>query len=64
MALGQRAALHGAGDARDFGEKLDLLIHTTPSHSPKSNGMAESFMKTSNRDYVYVNELLGATNVI
>jgi putative transposase len=30
-------------ETRDFGEKLGLLVCTTPAHSPESNGMAESF---------------------
>jgi putative transposase len=51
-------------ETRDFGEKLGLLIRTTPAYSPESNGMAESFVKTFKRDYVYVNELHDATSVM
>jgi putative transposase len=51
-------------ETRDFGEKLGLLICTTPAYSPESNGMAESFVKTFKRDYVYVNELRDATSVM
>ncbi len=46
-----------ATETRDFGEKLGLLVCTTPAYSPESNGMAESFVKTFKRDYVYLNEL-------
>jgi putative transposase len=51
-------------ETRDFGEKLGLLVCTTPAYSPESNGMAESFVKTFKRDYVYLNELHTATSVM
>jgi len=51
-------------DTRDFGAKLGLLVCTTPAYSPESNGMAESFVKTFKRDYVYVNELHDAVSVM
>lgn len=51
-------------ETRDFGGKLGLLVCTTPAYSPESNGMAESFVKTFKRDYVYVNELRDAASVI
>ena len=51
-------------DTRDFGTKLGLLVCTTPAYSPESNGMAESFVKTFKRDYVYVNELHDAVSVM
>lgn len=35
-------------ETREFGESLGLLVCTTPAYSPESNGMAESFVKTSN----------------
>jgi putative transposase len=51
-------------ETRDFGQKLGLLVCTTPAYSPESNGMAESFVKTFKRDYVYLNELHTATSVM
>ncbi|QDF04307.1 hypothetical protein BHS04_13980 [Myxococcus xanthus] len=36
---------------------------TTPAYSPQSNGMAESFVKTFTRNYVYGNELPSASHV-
>jgi putative transposase len=51
-------------ETRDFGEQLGLLVCTTPAYSPESNGMAESFVKTFKRDYVYVNELHDAASVM
>jgi transposase InsO family protein len=53
-----------ATETRDFGEKLGLLVCTTPAYSPESNGMAESFVKTFKRDYVYVNDLPDAATVM
>lgn len=44
--------------------KLGLSVRTTPAHSPESNGMAESFVKTFKRDYAYVNELSTAQAVL
>ena len=32
--------------------------------SPESNGMSEAFVKTFKRDYVYVNELFSAADVM
>lgn len=51
-------------ETRDFGEKIGLLVCTTPAYSPESNGMAESFVKTFKRDYVYVNELHDGASVL
>ena len=51
-------------ETRDFGAALGLLICTTPAYSPESNGMAESFVKTFKRDYVYLNDLPSAAAVM
>jgi putative transposase len=45
-------------ETRDFGEKLGLLVCTTPAYSLESNGVAESFMKT------LLNELRTAVSVM
>ena len=45
------------------GRTLGLEICTTPSYSPQSNGMAEAFVKTFKRDYVYVRDLSSAAEV-
>ena len=53
-----------AAETRQFGEDLGLIVCTTPSYSPESNGMAEAFVKTFKRDYVYVAELRTADDVL
>jgi transposase InsO family protein len=53
-----------AYDTREFGRSLGLLVCTTPAYSPESNGMAEAFVKSFKRDYVYVNRLDDALAVM
>lgn len=53
-----------ATETRSFGTDLGLIVCTTPAYSPESNGMAEAFVKTFKRDYVYVNELPDAASVL
>jgi len=53
-----------ADETRHFGKSLGLTVCNTPSYSPESNGMAEAFVKTFKRDYVYVNELRSAESVL
>jgi putative transposase len=47
-----------------FGRSLGFEICTTPSYSPESNGMAESFVKTFKRDYVWFGNLESAKTVM
>lgn len=53
-----------AEETRRFGSDLGLTVCTTPAYSPESNGMAEAFVKTFKRDYVYVNNLDSAAAAI
>jgi len=53
-----------ATDTRAFGRQHGLLVRNTPSYSPESNGMAEAFVKTFKRDYVYVNDVSDAATVL
>ena len=41
-----------------------LLVCTTPAYSPESNGMAEAFVKTFKRYYVYLADLPDAETVL
>lgn len=47
-----------------FGRGLGLEICTTPAYSPESNGMAEAFVKTFKRDYVYVSDDLSTAETV
>ena len=47
-----------------FAQDSGFKVCTTPSYSPESNGMAEAFVKTFKRDYVYVNDIWNAESVL
>lgn len=47
-----------------FARMLGFEVVTTPSYSPESNGMAEAFVKTFKRDYVYHADLSCAQRVM
>jgi hypothetical protein len=53
-----------ADATKTFAASLGFIECTTPVRSPESNGMAESFVKTFKRDYVYVNALPDAMTVM
>jgi transposase InsO family protein len=49
---------------RKFGKKCGLLMCNSPAYSPESNGMAEAFVKTIKRDYIYLNDVSTAQAVL
>lgn len=49
-----------AKDTVQFARNLGFDVCTTPSYSPQSNGMAEAFVKTFKRDYVWLSDLRNA----
>lgn len=53
-----------AHSTRTFAQSLGFLICTTPIRSPQSNGMAEAFVKTFKRDYIYLNDIPDAETVM
>ena len=53
-----------ANDTLRFAESINLIPCTTPAYSPESNGMAEAFVKTFKRDYVYVHDRPDARTVL
>lgn len=46
-----------------FAKSLGFDVRTTRPYSPESNGMAEAFVKTFKRDYVYISDLSSAEMV-
>ena len=62
--LSDNGSCYTAHDTVSFGISLGLLMCTTPVYSPESNGMAESFVKTLRRDYVYLSRLASAAVVL
>lgn len=53
-----------ANETRAFGAACGFRVVTTPSYSPESNGLAESFIKGFKRDYVYLAKLRDAQSVL
>jgi putative transposase len=53
-----------AHDTRAFGHDSGFLVCTTPAYSPESNGIAEAFVKTFRRDYLYLARLDDAATVL
>lgn len=53
-----------AKDTVKFARSINLIPCTTPAYSPESNGMAEAFVKTFKRDYVYINDRPDARTVL
>jgi len=53
-----------AHETKDYARQWGLEPITTPSYSPESNGMAEAFVKTFKRGYVYVSDLWTVESVL
>lgn len=51
-------------DTREFLRQAGFLVRNTPAYSPESNGLAEAFVKTFKRDYVYVGDVSRAEVVL
>ncbi len=62
--LSDNGPQYTANDTRWLGRTLGFDVRTTPSYSPESNGMAEAFVKTIKRDYIYVNNVHSAKQVM
>ena len=62
VAFGQWLCLYVPCNLLVCHSRRDYPVHHTPYHSPESNGMAESFVKTFKRDYVYYPYLTRCTN--
>lgn len=62
--LTDNGSCYTARETVAFGKQLGLDIRTTLPYSPESNGMAEAFVKTFKRDYVWFGELKDAKTVM
>lgn len=62
--LSDNGSCYTARETVAFGKKVGLDIRTTPAYSPESNGMAEAFVKTFKRDYVWFGDLKDARTVM
>jgi transposase InsO family protein len=54
--LSDNGSCYRAHETISFAQSIGLVPRFTPVRSPQSNGMAESFVKTFKRDYVYVHD--------
>lgn len=61
--LSDNGPCYTAHETVAFARSLGLDVRTTPSYSPESNGMAEAFVKTFKRDYVWLADLSSADRV-
>jgi len=62
--LSDNGPCYTAKETVEFGRQLGFDICTTPAYSPESNGMAEAFVKTIKRDYVWIGNLKDAQTVM
>ncbi len=62
--LTDNGSAYTAHCTRNFALSVGLAVYSTPVQSPESNGMAEGFLKTFQRDYVHVNRLDSASVVL
>jgi transposase InsO family protein len=62
--LTDNGAPYTAHETRRFAGMAGLLVRNTPAYSPESNGMAEAFVKTFKRDFVYLAKLPDAATVL
>jgi len=62
--LSDNGSCYRAHETTDFAIGLGFVPCFTPVRSPQSNGMAEAFVKTFKRDYVYVHDRPDAQTVL
>ena len=62
--LSDNGSIFAAHRTIEIALALNLVPCFTPVESPESNGMAEAFVKTFKRDYVYLAELHSTDNVL
>ena len=62
--LSDRGSIYRAKSVRTLARHLNLQCCFTRAYSPESNGMAEAFVKTIKRDYVYQADCDSAETVL
>jgi len=62
--LSDRGSIYRAEMVRDTARMLNLESCYTAAYSPSSNGMAEAFVGTIKRDYVYTSDCCDADEVL
>ena len=62
--LSDRGSIYRASDTIECGRYLGLKSCFTRPRTPQSNGMAESFVGTIKRDYVYTSDCVDAETVL
>ena len=62
--LSDNGSCYTATETTSFAKDMGFISCFTPVRSPESNGMAEAFVKTFKRDYVYVNDCPDAPTVM
>ena len=62
--MSDNGSCYRANDTIDFAIGLGLVPCFTPVRSPQSNGMAEAFVKSFKRDYVYLHDRTDAQTVL
>ena len=61
--LSDRGSIYRAIETQQLGKILGLKSCFTAPHSPESNGMAEAFVGTIKRDYVYTSDCYSADEI-
>jgi transposase InsO family protein len=54
--LSDNGSCYTARETITFAQDMGFISCFTPVRSPESNGMAEAFVKTFKRDYVYIHD--------
>ncbi len=62
--LTDRGSIYRAYEVQQLARRLGLKSCFTRAYSPQSNGMAEAFVKTIKRDYVYVRDCVSADRTL
>ncbi len=62
--LSDRGSIYRAKSVKALSKHLNLQCCYTRAYSPESNGMAEAFVKTIKRDYVYQADCFDAATVL